>query len=366
MQSTAEFATGLLQWSGVPVMRSYMYINIPGGYFQVARACSGLNYFVTSVVLGVLYGYLNYRGWLKRAVCVLAFVVIPIVLNGLRVYFTILVSHLTDMRFGPGTEHRTFGLIFFVVMMLAFFWIGRRWHDEPVEPKVVPARDTSVASGGMARWWPVPLAWLLIVGAPAYLASSVTQARTNLAADAELLSLPEPAPGWTGPVDGKGRWRPLYHGGLVERQAVYRDLKDKPVDVFVAVYGIGNSAGTEMISYNNIVSVEEYVNLSKDARRRITLPDGSSLVVRELVAADAGNPDRVVWHWFVIGDRSVASEYQAKALEALAFVTRGAHSERFVAVSTPLDDAAPQRLEAFLVAHGRCAATGFRSESCQR
>ena len=84
----------------------------------MARACSGLNYFVTSVVLGVLYGYLNYRGWLKRAVCVLAFVVIPVVLNGLRVYFTILVSHLTDMRFGPGTEHRTFGLIFFVVMML--------------------------------------------------------------------------------------------------------------------------------------------------------------------------------------------------------------------------------------------------------
>ena len=78
MQATADMATLLLQWSGVPVLRSHMYISIPSGSFEVARACSGLNYFVTSLVLGILYAHLTYRSWTKRAICVAAFVVIPI------------------------------------------------------------------------------------------------------------------------------------------------------------------------------------------------------------------------------------------------------------------------------------------------
>ena len=108
----------LLQWTGIPVLRSHMYLTIPYGQFEVARACSGLNYFVTSLVLGVLYAYLNYRGWTKRIVCVAAFLVFPVVLNILRVYVIVVVSYLTEMRFGPGTEHVMFGRIFFVVVML--------------------------------------------------------------------------------------------------------------------------------------------------------------------------------------------------------------------------------------------------------
>ena len=105
MQVTADVATWLLQWTGVPVLRSHMYISIPSGSFEVARACSGLNYFITGLVLGVLYAYLTYRGWTKRVLCVAG---LPgrsrSLLNGLRVYVTILVSHLTDMRFGPGAS----------------------------------------------------------------------------------------------------------------------------------------------------------------------------------------------------------------------------------------------------------------------
>ena len=79
MQVTADIATVALQWTGVPVLRSHMYISIPSGEFEVARACSGLNYFITGLVLGVLYAYLSYRGWRKRSLCVAAFLVVPIV-----------------------------------------------------------------------------------------------------------------------------------------------------------------------------------------------------------------------------------------------------------------------------------------------
>lgn len=363
MQATADFSTLLLQWTGVPVYRSHMYISIPSGNFEVARACSGLNYFTTSLVLGFLYAYVNYRGWRKRATCVAAFVVIPVILNGLRVYFTILASHLTEMRFGPGDEHVTFGRIFFVAMMVVLFWIGRRWHD-PMPPAEAPAGTG--ARGTVARWsqwWPLPLACLVALAGPPFEAASIARAAEQLADRENLATLPAPAAGWQGPLDATGRWRPQYTGGLLERQAVYQTPGSPPVDVFVAVYGVGGTIGAEMISYNNVIFPEEHGSLAEDAYRTVTLPDGTSLEVREVVAG-RGDARKLVWHWFVVGQRPVLDPFAAKALEALAFVTRSADSERIVAISTPLDDSAAERLEAFIQAHGRCAALGFPVEAC--
>jgi EpsI family protein len=131
----------------------------------------------------------------------------------------------------------------------------------------------------------------------------------------------------------------------------------------VAVYGLGTSVGAEMISYSNVIFPEERSSLTNDAYRIVTLADGTSLEVREVVAS-YNESRKLVWHWFVVGERPVVNPFAAKALEALAFVTRSAVSERIVAVSTPLDEGAAQRLEAFIQAHGRCVVLGFPAEAC--
>lgn len=363
MQVTADVATVALQWTGIPVLRSYMHISIPGGYFEVARACSGLNYFVTSLVLGALYAHINYRSWRKRLLCVAAFVVIPVLLNGLRVYFTILVSHLTDMRYGPGTEHVTFGRIFFVVMMLVFFWIGRRWHDD-APPTTRPAQPaTAVPPGSWAAWLPLPVAILAILPGPKLFAASIAQARAHLADTASLVTFPKTIDAWADAGDATGRWRPLYRGGLLERQALYANPAGESVDVFVAVYGLGTSLGAEMISYSNVISPYERGSLAFDARREIELAGDMNLEVRELVIED-GLTERLVWQWFVVGDRPLVSQFAVKALEAVAFVTRGADSERIVTLSTLFDAGARDRLQAFASTHAACVIRGYTREAC--
>jgi exosortase A len=364
MQVTADFATALLQWSGIPVLRSHMFISIPGGSFEVARACSGLNYFITSIVLGCLYAYLNYRGAWKRLACVAAFVVIPIVLNALRVYITILVSHLTDMRFGPGTEHVTFGRIFFVVMMLGLFWIGRRWHDdEPPSPATAP-RARAVTSTAWTTWWPLPVACVVALAGPPFVSTSIARAQAQAVNNENLVSMPKAINGWRGPLQSADRgWRPLYTGGVLERQVSFKDAQSTPVDVFVAVYGLGTSIGAEMISYSNVIDPDERGSLANDSRLEIELRDGSTLTVRELVVADDASR-RLVWHWYVVGTRPVVSPFSAKALEAVAFVTGGTYFERIVAVSTPLDDTAHDRLRSFVGSFNRCIAAGFAAEAC--
>lgn len=366
MQFTADVSTLALRWTGIPILRSHMYISIPAGSFEVARACSGLNYLVTGLVLGVLYAYLTYRSWTKRALCVAAFLVVPIMANGLRVYFTILVSHLTEMRFGPGTEHVTFGRVFFILVMLAMFWIGRRWHDAP------PAAEADMAAAAVpvtalpaTAWAPIPLAVAILLLAQPYLAASMERAAGKLADPSTLAALPAASAGWQGPVEGVAGWRPDYTGGLVEKSGVYQAGDNGEVDVFVSVYALGSSLGAEMVSYSNVLYAKEHGSLAAVSRREITLRDGNSVMVRE-VEVPAEDGARLVWHWYLVGDRAVTNEFAVKALEAAAFVTRGADSERVVTLATPLDDGARERLESFVAAHAECVAAGFAAQACIR
>jgi exosortase len=366
MQVTADFSTLLLQWSGVPVFRSHMFISIPSGDFEVARACSGLNYFITSLVLGVLYAYLYYKSWRKRIVCVAAFIVIPIVLNGLRVYITILVSHWTEMRYGPGDEHVTFGRIFFVVMMLALFWIGRRWHDEVDTDAVASLAQESrrATSTPWKAWWPLPLALALALLAPTYVANAIATAREHLADHDSLVALPPAAAGWQGPTAHTDSWRPLYRGGLVERQARFTDATNGGRRRVRRGLWVGNHGwrGDDFLQQRAVGQRAQEPGKCRVAPRGVT--DGSTLDVREARIVERGESLRV-WYWFVVGDTPVTGEFAAKALEAIAFVTRSADSERIVTLSTPWDDDSGERLEAFVQAHGACVVQGFSPAACR-
>jgi exosortase A len=364
MQQSADFASWALHLTGVPVYRSHMRLEIPGGGFEVAKACSGLNFFITGIVIGTLYAYLTFAGWKKRLLCILAFIVVPLVANGVRIYLTILVSHLTDMRYGPGQEHVWAGRIFFVAVMLAMFYIGRRWADEP--PAVNSGQGGGqqvVAPGLMANGLLLALLFLLILAGPLAFQTSVARSAARLADASSLLRLPATA-GWQGPEDAVDRWRPRYSGAVAERQGLYTTPTGGEVDVFVAVYGLGVTQGGEMINYRNVISEREIGSLPDAQTVLIELPSGTQLRLRETRVQAADGSERLVWHWYLVGDRATSSQFSVKAFEAVAFLTGGHDSERIVALSTTFDPESRDRLRAFLMNHADCAATGFAPEAC--
>jgi exosortase A len=362
---TADIATVLLRLSGVPVYRTHTLINIPGGWFQVARACSGVSFLMTALVLGLLYAELNFSSWRKRVVAVLLACAIPVVANALRVYITIGVSHLTDMKFGPGAEHVTFGQFFFIAIMLATFWVGRRWHDE--EPGL-PAwlRDAAPATRRptLVEHLPFACGMAVVLAAPFYQAAYARQLQASGAAGTELVAVPSAAvAGWTRMESAPDAWRPLYRGGLVEQQGSYVDAAGERVDVFVAVYGLGTSGGAEMIGYDNVLYAEEKEVVAAATVRRIELA-GETLTVREVLVPDRGGRGRLVWQWFVVGDRTSTNPYAVKALEALAWITHEATHERVITLATRPGLNARATLEAFATAHARCVAASFATEAC--
>jgi EpsI family protein len=161
----------------------------------------------------------------------------------------------------------------------------------------------------------------------------------------------------------KAGWRPLYRNGLTEQQVTYRGPVGQRVDAFVAVYGLGATAGAEMISFNNVLFEQEHKTLPDITKRDVSTGDGRSWRVREVRVPDPAGT-YLVWHWYMIGDRAVTNPFQVKFLEALAWITRNATTERSVTLATPMDDQAHERLQSFVDAHPACVASGFAAKAC--
>ena len=84
MEITADFAIGFLRLTGIPVFRDGLFLSIPSGDFEVAKACSGIRYLLATLALGTLYAYLNYQRIYKRLIFIAFSFILPIIANGLR------------------------------------------------------------------------------------------------------------------------------------------------------------------------------------------------------------------------------------------------------------------------------------------
>jgi exosortase A len=365
MQFTADVSVTALKWTGIPVYRSDMILSIPGGDFEVARACSGLNYLITGVVLGTLYAYLTYSSLRKRLIFIAAAVVVPILANGLRAYLVIAIAHWSDMRWGTGQDHVIFGRVLFLLVMGVMFWVGTKWRDSAVPARAMATQENRTTDAIGSAVVALIACAALLPAVPTYLA--VTAARADDAIEvisAHPLTFPELSGTWRGPLSDRAGWRPLFEDAVAEGSAVYLSSAGEMVEAYVGVYGIGGSSRGELISYRNRIYAGEHRSLLREEDVPVEFADGL-LRVRQLLVP-AGTDRRLVWYWFVVGDRPAATRTGAKLLEAVGFVTGGATVSRIVTLATRADEpgAAQQRLMAFVRANSPCVRSGFAPGVC--
>ncbi len=129
---TAEMAIALTIWSGVPAVIDGIYIDTPAGLFIVAEECSGVKFLVAMVTLAVLVGFTRFHSWKRRALFLLAAIIVPILANGVRAWGTIYIAQFAGVEFASGFDHIFYGWIFFaivVALVLAGAW--RFFESEP-------------------------------------------------------------------------------------------------------------------------------------------------------------------------------------------------------------------------------------------
>src|SRR4029077_2223580 len=117
--------------SGVPVYREANHFSIPSGRWSVVEACSGIRYIIASVMVGTIYAALAYSSMRRRALFIVASILVPVVANWLRAYLIVMLGHLSNNRIAVGVDHLIYGWVFFGIVMALLFWVGSFWQQDP-------------------------------------------------------------------------------------------------------------------------------------------------------------------------------------------------------------------------------------------
>ena len=236
---TADIVIRLTHLSGIPAVIDGVFIDTPVGLFEVAEACSGVQFLVAMLALGVLIAQTCFRGWRRRAAFLAFALALPILANGVRAWGTIYIAQFQGIEFAEGVDHIVYGWVFFafvVAVLLAASW---RWFDrEPEEASFDPeALRRSALLDRLARASLAPNAALggVLAIAVAFGLWATFAARAEASMPPQV-ALPEVA-GWERVAyEPAIAWEPRASGAAHRAIARYRNAAGQEVDVFYALY----------------------------------------------------------------------------------------------------------------------------------
>jgi exosortase A len=364
MQYTAKFTVMLVRASGVPVYQEGMSFVIPSGRWSVVEACSGIRYLIASVMVGVLFAYLNYRSTKRRTYFVIASFIVPLIANWLRAYLIVMLGHLSGNQIAVGADHLIYGWVFFGLVIGLLFWIGMIWRED--DPPLPAASDVPAPVGSGVNLRSAILVGLAI--AVIAVPSPVIDWLTDLpAATGYHIPAIRPAAGWTQSTSDID-WRALYDG---ERTSSVQVFKHGTETVVVQMaYFASQSPGHELIQYANRLVATGDDLWGVIAEENVTLPSGNGETTQFHEAEIGGAGGHLLTlrtNW--LGESLATSSDRAAKLDLLkSRLLREPDDSASIVIFTPLDSsraAAHATLEAF-VTHNWLAIQTALQHTAQR
>ena len=330
---TADFTVTALRASGVPIYREANHFIIPSGAWSVVDACSGIRYLIASVMVGTIYAALAYRSARRRAMFIVASILVPIVANWLRAYMIVMIGHLSNNRLAVGVDHLIYGWVFFGVVMLLLFWVGSFWQ-EPQSPPVVAdalrAPDAAHAAPSRAVY---AAAVAAVVAAGVWHPIAAGLAQPSATPTVPVLSSIAGAGGWTASTGGVTSWRPYYKGFATDLHQTFRD-GNREVGLYIAYYR-HQEKGRELITSGNLLTARDDWNWKLVAEGREPIEwSGRSVEAQRAELLGAMRLDVVPLYW--VDGRMTSNAYVAKALHAWSRLTGRGDDAALVVIYAPM------------------------------
>jgi exosortase A len=334
---TAWFTVGALRLSHVPVVLVSRTIYEPSGTWEVAEACSGVRYLLSSVMLGACLCFFALRSWRRRVTVMAASVVVPVITNGLRAYGIVLLGHLTDNNLARGADHIIYGWLFlsfvsFILVMITLHWQEPTNGTATGNSEIILS-SRSVKFGTSVRLHRFVLAGLLVLSAVAialfWTARDAARPNGNLTA----IAWPVTAP-WH-PVEGATEgWMPRAAFPLAQVSQRYL-AEDRCVDLSVVYYST-QTGGVEALGPFTLVSDPRLWSRERIDSTDATV-DGTRLRVVQVLLR-TGNTRRLVWSWYWVGGEQTANSFRAKFLQAKSRLFNGPTAAAVIAISSGFAD----------------------------
>jgi len=322
MQWTANFTVFALRLSGIPVYREGLQFVISSGNWSVVEACSGLRYLIASVMVGVLFAYLNYQSLRRRLIFIGVAIAVPIVANWVRAYLIVVMGHLSDNKVAAGADHLIYGWVFFGIVITLMFVIGARWSEAPSVAKPV----SGVGQSSMTTKAPRNrLIWSLGVGAMALMLAphAVLWAvvKSEIAGTPVLAAPTTLANGWRVSERPVANWKPAFGGVAAEFNRTYSS-GEKDVGLYIGYYRHQDYAHKLVSSENELVKSNDSAWSQVASGSRQVPIDGATLTVRSSQLRGSGHASEaaatrlVAWQIYWINGKLTSSDQWAKAYAA--------------------------------------------------
>jgi exosortase A len=240
---TAHISMGLLHLSGIPAEMEGVFITTPAGLFEVAEACSGVNFLIAMLAYSVFAAHLCFRSWIRRIVFVVGALVTTILANALRAWGTMVAAEIWGIEAAGGIDHIFYGWIFFGVVIALVMLVARRWFDRPANDAAVDVtglKGTTRFAGAAKAVLPAALAvpflfagWAALVG--------------GRSAPLAALTMAAPA-GWAETVPEGKAWAPRFDGADQRLLRHFIDAKGRRVAVAIGGYE-RQAEGREVVGF---------------------------------------------------------------------------------------------------------------------
>jgi exosortase A len=315
MQYTAKFTVMLVRASGVPVYQEGMSFVIPSGRWSVVEACSGIRYLIASVMVGVLFAYLNYRSTRRRIYFVLAALIVPLIANWLRAYLIVMLGHLSGNKLAVGADHLVYGWVFFGLVIGVLFWVGSLWREN--DPPMPRASDVPVPTGSGINLRTIVLVGLALVVMA--IPHPVVGWLVNLpVAQGYRVPAIRPASGWVAAPDSASKtgWKALFEGQRTSSVQVF--TRDNEVVVVQIAYFANQSAGHELVQFDNrlVDSHDELWGVLAEEDTELPVQGGGAVKFQQAEIGGAGGR-LLVLHTNWLGESLAASSDRAAKMDLL-------------------------------------------------
>jgi len=241
---TAYISMALLHLSGLRAELEGVFITTRAGFFEVAEACSGVNFLMAMLAYAVFAAHLCFKSWTRRVVFVLAALATTIIANALRAYGTMVAAEIWGIEAAGGIDHVFYGWVFFGLVVLIVMLVAKRWFDRPANDIAV---DVSGLDGAARHSGPARAVLPAAMAIPLLFVAWATLIGGRSAALPDTMPVATPA-GWVAASSDQMAWGPRFDGA--DQQIIRHFTDDEGRRVTVALGGYERQAeGREVVAY---------------------------------------------------------------------------------------------------------------------
>lgn len=327
--STSVMVSLFLNLIQIPMMRSGQYIELPNATLEVAEECSGLQFLIATVAIGIPLAHLTQRLLWKKIVLIASSVVVGLISNWLRVIVIALWTYYTG-QFSHGPIHTFKGMLVAVIGFVILFAEARvlsrnsspnadhKDNLSDVSPKIISLYKFKGLWIVTALFLFIGAFLILYIPAPVPLNRPLNKLSFSHSGD------------WKGKETGRQSTPLTLPGADSEITLAFEGKAGHNVNLYIG-YFESQIQGKELIN-DNLKKLQS--GLSKV---RVDIVNNEPFYVNRKVINN-GNERHLLLFWYNVNGHKISDKYSVKLYTILNGLLHGRTNGALIMVYSPLSD----------------------------